>query len=1448
MDGKLFLSHAQADKVGAQTLRRALEDHGLAIWEDALELRAGDRLGDLEQAVKSAPGLLLLWTEAASESAWVEREAGWARKAREANPDYRLLVVLHGKGRISARRLLGEELIFIPVEGALEGAVPAIRRALDQRAAPGRVEDEPAPVPLLEELVISFTDVRVEESGGRHRAVGRFRLYHRPAAGSPSRSPARNFESPLGSLELDEIRWYLERYPGWPFGPFLERAHRLEASLPEWGRELYHRTLGLAAEPVVAWRSAEGSARRVVVEVEDEGAEAGAAAALFSLPWELLADEDGYLFEGTLGARVVRRIPRATTHPPLPVVERLRVLLIIARPEEEGVAFLDPRASARPLIEALSPLGYRAELEVLPDGTFPALRAALDRAQKADRPFQVVHFDGHGVYDPRQGLGQLCFEHPEDAAANKPERRAELIDADRLGALLRQRRVPLFVLEACQSAKADREVTTSVAARLLQAGVGSVLAMTHAVLVETARRFTGRFYSALAAGERIGSAMVAAEHHLRDQPARGTSDGGDTLTLQDWFVPVLFQEESGDLQLLAGRGQVDPQDLQVERRVREGELAQAPPHGFVGRARELLTVERRLRDERWLSLLGEGGQGKTALAVECARWLLDLRRVERLAFASVEDLPSARLLLERLGRQLVPGYSIAKEEGAGTPEEQLRRARLPVERVLAERQVLLVVDNLESVLPLSGREAPAGAATGELLALLADLARVAETRLLLTSREAPPAPLDGPVLRVGRLGRFEGRELVAGVLARTGQVPAAEAGEEGIDALVEKVEGHARSLVLLAPLVAEHGSRITAKAVAKKMAELEVRYPGQRERSLLASVRLSLDRLPPLARRRARALAVFHGSAHYKALAHVLEADPSEVLSLYRSLVDLGLGELSGDYFLPDPALGPALADELPDDERRTMVERWLAATLELISVLHSRYFQNAKVAVDSAQMALKDLLAALARAEEEIAEGGRKAESVMDAVNRLEPLVGALGQPAVLADVQGMRRRLEQRVAEWSSERFESARLEIEGRLEAGDAVGALEGAERLYQLAQQAGETNPELADVPAEAALLLGTALRSAGRASDALLLLDEAEGIYTELARAGDMIAGKRLMSVAAARGCALSDLGRWEEAARWHLAAVEMAEHAGDRRNAAAARGQLGEVRLRQGRLEQALAVSDAAREGFEALREPAGIASMWHQIGRVHQEAQRWDRAEAAYQRSLRIEVELGRRVKEAGTLGQLGYLYALTGRHAESAQLFQQAAIIFKDFGQVALQARSLGNLARTLLSLGRLDEAREAATRAGELSIPLGHPATPWIWWYNLQAIENAAGRASAAAAARGRAIELYAAYRRDGGEPATPAARLIAAVGQVLRQKNQASARRLIPLPEMFHQSTLPLRDALLAIVSGSSNAALAQDPRLPYDAAVEIALLLESLEQPRENRPRRRGLLWWARRGR
>jgi hypothetical protein len=307
------------------------------------------------------------------------------------------------------------------------------------------IRPDPVSAPPMAELVFEFTAPRKHDEGGLHRAAARARVSYRLTGAGSSRArvegPWIDFIAPLGPIEARELAWYLESYPGWPFGTFKDRARKLEASLPRWGRQLFDALPGLAdqAQAVRGFRDGKGHPRgqpierRVTVLVDDRGGDGEAAAMLLALPWELVADERGYLFEGKLRARVRRKLPSTEAMEPAEPRLPLRVLLVLARPEEPGVSFLDPRASALPLMEALEDLGDDVALTVLAEGTVSALRRALEAGEREGRPHQVVHFDGHGGYDRKTGRGQLCFEDTEDAAQGNLERQADWGERGRCG-------------------------------------------------------------------------------------------------------------------------------------------------------------------------------------------------------------------------------------------------------------------------------------------------------------------------------------------------------------------------------------------------------------------------------------------------------------------------------------------------------------------------------------------------------------------------------------------------------------------------------------------------------------------------------------------------------------------------------------------------------------------------------------------------------------------------------------------------------------------------------------------------------------------------------------------------------------------------------------------------------------------------------------------------------
>jgi hypothetical protein len=629
---EVFISHASVDDVFVAELRRRLEGVGVGVWVDSRGLRGGQKLAlEIERAISGASHFVVVLGLGTVNSPWVRREVGKALEVAKGRDGYRVIPVLLPGVTAGALGLwFPEEPVAVPVEvgpGGVSGALPALLAALGQRLPTDYQPLAEADVRPVEELVLRLVDPRIVVGEGTRRAQAMATLVYEPARGGARNVESRRFvfSAPLGPIEAGDLRWYLESYSLWPVGVFQQRANGIERALPDWGRELYEAALGdePAREALTGWQqAAEGAERRFSVEVdsdlpagaagEDQALAREAASELLSLPWELLHDGRGWLFQGRNAVRVRRRLPNRQSLSERVSVLPVRILLVSPRPERDdrgtAMGYLDHRISARPLVEAVESLGELARLRVLQPATYGALERAL-RDGDEGHPFDVVHFDGHGVYDRRLGLGGLCFEDPAGEGTWAP-RTLDFVNAARLAGLVRQYRIPLVFLEACQSAVTELDPTASVAARLLQEGVASVVAMSHSVLVDTARRFVEPFYVALAHGGRVGTAMLAGQQALFADPRRGQILGAGELRLQDWFVPVLYQEQH-DPQLITKTPPRVVQQLHATgRRLSLGALPEPPVHRFQGRSRELLGLERVLHRHGWVVVRGTGGQGK----------------------------------------------------------------------------------------------------------------------------------------------------------------------------------------------------------------------------------------------------------------------------------------------------------------------------------------------------------------------------------------------------------------------------------------------------------------------------------------------------------------------------------------------------------------------------------------------------------------------------------------------------------------------------------------------------------------------------------------------------------------------------------------------------------------------------------------------------------------------
>jgi hypothetical protein len=974
----LFISHSSQDDEFVGALRQALAEHGEDGWIDSRELRGGDRLWpEIKAAIQNAGAFAVVVSPDAFQSDWVGEELAHALKVQKkrGGDDYPVIPLsLDGTKLGVLKTLFKDEPLLIQVSGDAGGIETAVHEILVAMRLRLPTDVPPAPQPQaepLEELVLELTDLKFDERDGVRRASARARLVYEPATpGQPvvkSEQPWR-LVAPIGPIEAEELRWYLEKYAVWPSSYFHDRAAAVEKNLEKWGQLLYSAALPVehTATVMQAWATIDEQAKRRFSVYVDSSLEAGAAEAdettareaatlLLGLPWELLHNDGAFVFQGARPTRIRRRLP--STHLlEVPVVDPpIRILLVTARPEDDSCGYIDHRASAKPLVSAMEALPGLVQLTVLRPPTLGALRDELDRARKDYQPYHVVHFDGHGVYDRKVGLGGLCFEDPRDTDKLE-QRRHETVYTNDLGPLLRDHRIPLVFLEACQTAQAE-QVSESVASELLKVGVASVVAMSHSVLVETARRFVEAFYTALARAERVGDAMLAGQRTLKDDTFRGRIFGIGEFRLEDWFVPVLYQEKADPQLFRTVPSEQSKADFQTRLKKRLGDVPPEPPTGFVGRSRDLLALERLLfgvalrsakaepdnsllsRSERRLYAVirGQGGEGKTALAAEFARWMVHSQQIHQAAFVCVEGLEQNILetVLDKLGGQLLPsGENFSTQADCGG---DVALAEQEIERALKEQPTLLIMDNMESILlppfesgvsfqlansPDTAPDATISDALTEelrdeldiLLALCQRLNAIGETRLIFTSREPLPKPFATERHRreLRQLDREDAVQLVERVLnedqATAGE--AADAQRESIEQLVDAVHGHARTLALLAPSIRGQGVDATRESLVELMVEMERRFPGSRQQSVFASVELSLRRMSPENQDRARVLSVFHGGVNPQVIRMMMEWSESDVASLAVELVQTGLATPNRySHLTLNPALCPYLRE-----------------------------------------------------------------------------------------------------------------------------------------------------------------------------------------------------------------------------------------------------------------------------------------------------------------------------------------------------------------------------------------------------------------------------------------------------------------------------------------------------------------------------------------------------------
>jgi len=1157
-----------------------------------------------------------------------------------------------------------------------------------------------------------------------------------------------DFHAPLDASALDDIRWYFEVYASrYATDVDDERAARIAANLPTWGEKLF--------EAVFAHRAAQ----RLVNDFQNLN-EAGRLLTIgsdrpeiLSLPWELLKDPTGaYLFHEEPRISIRRKLSGAgggrKAFTPTPK-ERLRLLFVVSRPE--GAGFIDPRSDAQAVMAALEQeAAGMVDVEFLRPATIDNLIARLE--DRTLPPVDIVHFDGHGVFDragslkdralktdplaptrqadaDAKNVGYLLFEDDDGKEA--------LISAETLGEMLHRKQIGLIALSACQSAKVGGdEPMGCVAARLTHAGIPAVIAMTHSVLVQTTRELFGQFYKHLVSGQGFGEALDNARRHLYLHQGRGESR--ITLKLQDWFLPALYQTHDAPL-LLGSPASCRPFCRQDGGDPRHN-LPERQEAGFFGRSRELWQIERAVtprsdgQETRRMTIAGFGGQGKTALACEAGRWLLQTHLFDAVCFvnyAAFQGVDAVGFAVSTIGNTL--GISLLDAAAATA--------------ALRDTATLLILDNLENLssTPVetprrdvstddatSTQDAPAGRLY-ELLTVAERWSKAGRSRVLITTRMAetghPAYPTANSrkhlVLRLTGLGDAKHPDDALAYFQSLMKLPPAPLWplpeRKALVELFALVDFHPLSIGLLA-------QQLKTRRIAELGTRLHALLAETPDNPLLASLNLSLDRLNAESRRFLPSLGVFQGGAMEDVLLEItgLKAGDHYVIAPLKKMIngmqqrfqkliktfmnhsstDLAenaneptWNELRGELeatgliqaeTLPGvavpflkfhPTLAPALWNKLTPEEQNDLLARHLERYYQLSGYLYDEDNRNPH---QVRAIALRELPNLLFAARGALAAGD---ENAVDFVDNVSKFLYFFDLQRDRADLNDCAKALAGAVG---------SRAWYLHRSSVGEQLfnaGRHADAARIFQ------EVLNGLGETPSfnRCTILvdLGRCYKTQGQTKEAIAIFRQGIAEAEQLERTDSV--KQKIGTLQTDLADVLRDMGDYAGARQAYQAALVIMEELNDQRSLHVINGQLGTLAMQEGNLAEAETRYKNALAISHTMNEPAGTAIYWHQLGRVYKEAKQWDAAETVYRKSAQIFEAHGYLVKAAKTWNNLAVVTQLAGKPQEAEGWYRKALEADRMFGNPKEIAPALNNLAALLQDFpAHLDEARQLAEEA--------------------------------------------------------------------------------------------------------------------------------------------------------
>jgi len=526
---------------------------------------------------------------------------------------------------------------------------------------------------------------------------------------------------PFSEQDEQRLEWYFEEHLRFPF---LEgvRADEARRSVASYGEALF--------DQVFKDKKAYGR----YSEARQDGVDKlhfeiiGSPDFFHRLHWEALKDPElprPFAVESSMVRSTADTQVLQARSQPSPTIN---LLIVTARPDERrDVGY---RTITRPLVESLRQASLKVRVDIIRPGTYEALTKHLDsvRDDHGAGFYHIVHFDLHGglltyeqlqkgseaeslVYQTRYGRGDIKPYEGRKAFLSfegEEPRKSDLAEAGEIADLLINHRIPIAVLNACQSGKQVGDLESSLASRLLEAGVQTVIAMGYSVTVSAAALMMETFYRQLFAEEDLPVAIRRARKELFNLKGR-RAYFNQQIDLEDWMLPVIYQSGGAMAESpIALREFTIDEEVEFYEHQARRYVAPEPTYGFLGRDLDILRIEKRLLSEidgspsNLLLIKGMGGSGKTTLLNHLMEWWQTTNFVgEVLYFGYDEKAWTLQQIMDQIAKVLFEtegtSRAVADAKLASFRAMDLEAQQQKLADLLRSDRHLLVLDNLESV-------------------------------------------------------------------------------------------------------------------------------------------------------------------------------------------------------------------------------------------------------------------------------------------------------------------------------------------------------------------------------------------------------------------------------------------------------------------------------------------------------------------------------------------------------------------------------------------------------------------------------------------------------------------------------------------------------------------------------------------------------------------------------